>query len=392
MGLIIGIMAEGTNTPDPRLIQALQEAIDRELRAAQLYRLLGDREPDSRRREIFYRLADAESGHAVRFGERITALGGTPRQGPSPVRLADRVAAQLLGAETMLRRMEVEEERNIAYFDSQASIIDSDPTSRSLFEEIEGEEKEHSHLLGGMRPHDHPAGKLEAILKGEKWHVSTGSWIGDAIYGINDGLGAVFGIVSGMAGYTGNSHQVVVAGMFGMLASALSMGSGAFLATKSEREVYEAEIARERREILESPEHEREELALIYQLKGFTEEESRRMADTIGAQPELFLKTMAQEELGLSDRHFPSPWISMVSAALSTALGAFIPVLPFLFARGMSAVVASAVISTLAHFAVGAAKSVVTARSWFASGMEMTVVGVVEAVITYGLGVLFKMV
>jgi VIT1/CCC1 family predicted Fe2+/Mn2+ transporter len=160
------------------------------------------------------------------------------------------------------------------------------------------------------------------MLKREKWHVSTGSWIGDAIYGVNDGLGAVFGIVSGMAAYTGGSRQVVVAGLFGMLASALSMGSGAYLATKSEREVYEAEIDRERREIEESPEHEIEELALIYQLKGFSEDESKRMADTVAARPDQFLKTMAQEELGLSDRHFPNPWVALTSATLSTAVGA----------------------------------------------------------------------
>src|ERR1041384_5400924 len=99
---------------------------------------------------------------------------------------------------------------------------------------------------------------------------------------------------------------------------------------------------------------------------------------------------MAQEELGLSEHRFPNPWIAMLSATFSTALGAVIPVIPFFFMSGMSAVVASAIISTLAHFGVGAAKSLVTARGWFASGMEMTVVGVIEAVITFGLGIAFK--
>ncbi len=380
------------SSPDNRLVRALQEARDRELRAAGLYRLLADGEQESRRRSILIRLSEEEAKHARLFGDRISSLGGVVKDRPQPIRPSDRIAARVFGIETMLRRMEAEEERNIAYFESQSAVIDGDPVSRTLFEEIEGEEQEHAHILQGMKGTESPASRLEAMLKREKWHVSTGSWIGDAIYGVNDGLGAVFGIVSGMAAYTGGSRQVVVAGLFGMLASALSMGSGAYLATKSQREVYEAEIEREKREIEESPEHEVEELALIYQLKGFSEVESKRMADTVAAQPDQFLKTMAQEELGLSDRHFPNPWVALTSATLSTAVGALIPVLPFFFASGMPAVIASAVVSTAAHFAVGAAKSLVTARSWLASGTEMTVVGVIEAVITYGLGLAFKMV
>src|SRR5256714_15031148 len=116
---------------------------------------------------------------------------------------------------------------------------------------------------------------------------------------MNDGLPAVFGIVSGMAGVTGNSFKhVLAAGLMATLASALSMGSSAFLAAKAEREVYEAEMDRERREIEESPDHEREELALIYQLKGLTEDEARRPAATIAGHTVTFLKTMAREELG----------------------------------------------------------------------------------------------
>src|SRR6185369_8111046 len=263
--------------------------------------MLAEREKDPKRKKLFTRLADVEAGHAEQFGERITALGGSLESRPASTGLMDRFAANFLGAEVMLRRMEAEEDRNIAYFNSQSAVIEKDPDSRSLFERIEGEEKEHAQALAKLMGPDTPAFRLDSMLKREKWHVSTGSWIGDAIYGVNDGLGAVFGIVSGMAGYTGGSHQVVVAGLFGMLASALSMGSGAYLATKSEREVYEAEIERERREIEESPEHELEELSLIYQLKGLSEEDADKMASTVGAQPEQFLKTMAQEELGLSE-------------------------------------------------------------------------------------------
>jgi len=230
------------------------------------------------------------------------------------------------------------------------------------------------------------------ILRRERWHKRGGGWLGDAIYGVNDGLGAVFGIVSGVAGYTGasNSHFVLISGLAGMLASALSMGSGAFLATKSEREVYQAEIQREEKEIAEDPEEEKEELSLFYQLKGFTEDEAELLSSRLAEQPEQFLRTLAHEELGLSEDNFPSPWVAAASASISTGIGAFIPIIPFFFLNGILAIIVAALISLAAHFAVGAAKTLVTGRSWISSGLEMTIVGAIEAVITYTLGATFK--
>src|ERR1700693_4014699 len=113
------------------------------------------------------------------------------------------------------------------------------------------------------------------------------------------------------------------------------------------------------------------------------------MAERLQKEPKQFLRTLVQEELGLSEESFPSPWRSTISAAVSTAIGGFIPIIPFFFTIGMPAVVASFVISTLAHFAVGASKALVTTRSWWASGAEMSAVGALEAAVTYGLGVAF---
>jgi VIT1/CCC1 family predicted Fe2+/Mn2+ transporter/rubrerythrin len=383
-----------TDKTRKRLVAALEDARERELRAVALYRLLGDRESDERRKGLFYRLADEEAKHARQFGERIEANGGIIPEKAMTLSPADRLLAKTLGTEAMLRRMEAEEERNIAVFEAAADAIDSDPESRSLFEQIEKEEEHHSSLLRSMAGSNATQNRLDHLLQGERWHVNTGTWIGDAIYGMNDGLTAVFGIVSGMAGLT-RSHPdrvglVVGAGMMAMLASALSMGASAYLASKAEREVYEAEIGRERQEIEESPEHEVEELSLIYQLKGFGEEEAKRMANTIAAQPETFLKTMAHEELGLSERNFGNPWSAAVTGTVATALGGIVPVLPFFFTFGTTALLVSAVVSILAHFAVGAAKTLVTARSWFMSGLEMTVVGVGVGLVTYALGEVFK--
>ena len=124
-------------------------------------------------------------------------------------------------------------------------------------------------------------------------------------------------------------------------------------------------------------------------LQCFSAEESRRMAEQISKEPKQFLRALVQEELGLSEETFPNPWRSTLSASVSTAIGGFIPIIPFFFTVGMPAVIASFVISTLAHFVVGASKALVTTRSWWASGLEMTMVGVIEAAITYGLGVAF---
>ena len=377
---------------ESRVIAALRAAWEREIEAAQLYRVLGETQDDERRRAIFERLAEAEEDHARQFASRITALGGaSPREQRAVPTAAQRLMARTLGTDAMLRRVEAEEERNAALFDHHARALAADSESHALFNRIEDEEKQHASLLHSLKAPDEPRSRLEAILKGEKWHVSTGSWIGDSIYGINDGLGAVFGVVSGMAGYSGsrNVQYVLVSGLFAMLASALSMGSSAYMAAKSEREVYSAEIERERLEIEQSPEHEKEELELLYQLKGFSTSEARMMTERIAAQPDQFLKTMAQEELGLSERHFPNPLTGALSAALSSAVGGIIPVLPFFLLHGVPAVIAAAIIGMGAHFVVGAAKSLITARSWWASGLEMTLIGFISGGVTYGLGTLF---
>jgi VIT1/CCC1 family predicted Fe2+/Mn2+ transporter len=287
----------------------------------------------------------------------------------------------------VLRRLEQEENKAEAEYEQLLSRL-TDPLDRQIAEEAQHDERDHAIVLrtlaGGKLPT--PRSTLDSILHRERWHVRGTGWIGDAIYGVNDGLGAVFGIVSGMAGYTGGSEVVLAAGLAGTLASALSMGAGAYLSSKSQREMYESEVSRERAEIEEDPHEEMLELELFYQLKGFSPEESRAMAERIHKEPAQFLRTLVHEELGLSEETFPNPWRSTLSATISTAVGGFIPIIPFFFVVGMPAVIASFVISTLAHFAVGASKALVTTRSWWATGTEMTVVGILEAALTFGLG------
>jgi VIT1/CCC1 family predicted Fe2+/Mn2+ transporter/rubrerythrin len=361
----------------------------REVEAAHTYKLLAERESDPKRRAILLRLAEQEDKHAARWSERIvSATGRVPD--PTEVERGLTWFQRIGDSSVVLHRLEQEESKAEAEYDDLMRRL-SDPADRRIAEEAMLEERDHAVVLralaGGSIPT--PRSTLDTILRRERWHVRGTGWIGDAIYGVNDGLGAVFGIVSGMAGYTGGSEVVLAAGLAGTLASALSMGAGAYLASKSQREVYESEVARERAEIAEDPHEEMLELELFYQLKGFSVEESRAMAERIHKEPQQFLKALVQEELGLSEENFPNPWRSTLSATVSTAVGGFIPIIPFFFTVGMPAVVASFIISTLAHFAVGASKALVTSRPWWATGAEMTVVGVIEAAVTYGLGLAF---
>lgn len=363
-----------------------------EVETARVYRDLAAREKDEKRKGILVRMAEAEERHAARWEQKLRDMGEPVPHFPDTAwSRFKRRFNQSLGTDIAIRRMEAAEEKHEREFNAQRERTLAGETDVQEFLRSSAlEEKAHARALNAMAGPPNPKSALDNILKRERWHGRGGSWVADAIYGVNDGLGAVFGIVSGVAGATNNQqHIILISGLAGMIASSLSMGAGAYLAVKSEAEVYEAEIAREKAEVEENPEEEIEEMSLFYQLQGFSPEEAQRMAERLGENPEQLVQAMAQSELGLSEHHFPSPWKSSASAAISTAIGAFVPIIPFFFMSGMPAVIWAFAISIVAHFIVGAVKSLITLRSWWASGMEMTVVGIIEAVVTYGLGLAF---
>jgi VIT1/CCC1 family predicted Fe2+/Mn2+ transporter len=172
-----------------------------------------------------------------------------------------------------------------------------------------------------------------------------------------------------------------------MVASALSMGSGAYLAAKSEREIYEAELAREREAIEMNGPEAQELLSLYYQVKGIPHDDADHVVAHLAESPAQFTRALAAERLNMTEEGLSKPLVSAWSGALSTAVGAFIPIVPFFFMTGYPAVILSATVSLIAHFAVGAAKSLITVRSWWASGLEMTLVGAAEGVATYVIGI-----
>lgn len=334
------------------------------------------------------RLAEAEERHAQTWAARLRELGSAPPDArESFIERARRWVLVQSGTANALRRIEQSEERDtVAY--AELSAAAREEKDRAALQVNAREESAHNQVLAELTT---PQARLDVLLKREKWHVRGRGWIGQAIYGMNDGIGSVFGVVAGVAGATNASALfVIVSGIAGVIANALSMGAGVYLATKSEREVYEAELARERAEIEMDPEQEREEMALFYELKGFTPAEARQLAARMAERPEQLLKTLAAEELGLSAETFPNPWREGLSAGVFTALGAFVPVVPFFFVEGMVAVVVSFIVSALAYFAVGAAKVLVTGRHWFRSGIEMLLIGLGVGVLTYFVGTLFQ--
>lgn len=375
-----------------RSIELMKENWRDEIIAAETYRELAKRDRSQRRCELFLKMAEIEDKHAQMWQKKLSESGVVC----DPAEVAATVTRQktlirTFGVDATIRRIERVERNAAAGYTRQFEEL-GDEESLNILRQVIPDEEEHAEQLNQMANSSGkgPRTALESLLTRETWHKGgTGSWIGDAIYGVNDGLGAVFGIVSAVAGATGaTSETVIIAGLAGTVGSAFSMGSSGYLAAKSEREVHEAEIERERLEIESDPQHEREELELMYQIKGFTEDEAKALVDKIVETPGQLLETMISEELGLSEERLPNPWISGFVGFSSTAIGAFLPVIPFFYASGLTAIIYSLIISIIAHFIVGALKTFVTGRSWVTQGLEMTFVGMLGGLLAYGFGLL----
>jgi vacuolar iron transporter family protein len=393
------------NKPVPKLrklLAALEGNWQAEMSGYHTYRTLSERDDDPLRRETLRHMAEAEAQHAALWEKRIIELGGRkPEYRGKTTGDADTLVNRIGGQRMALRRLEIDESRAIALYGQQLKEF-NDESSLAILRQVIEEEREHYQELSSLirqryprRAHhlDGDPAKAQALLdellaKRNRSGRQAAGWIGDAIYGVNDGLGAIFGIVSGVSGATqGTSHYVLLAGIAGMIASALSMGSGAYLAAKSEREIYEAELAREREAVEMNGPEARELLSLYYQVKGLPEDDADHFVEHIARDKEQLLRALASERLRATEEALRNPISSAVSGAISTAVGAFIPIVPFFFLNGYQAILTSAVVSLAAHFAVGAAKSLITVRSWWASGTEMTLVGAIEGVVTYIIGI-----
>lgn len=238
---------------------------------------------------------------------------------------------------------------------------------------------------GGRRITPHPGpvdGEQDAA-------TSKSGALRAAIFGMNDGLVSNLSLIFGVAGSGVAGEVVVIAGVAGLLAGAFSMGAGEYVSMKVQREVFEQLIHKEAHEIATQPEEEIRELAEIYERKGIDPETAQRIAVDVMKDPEVALETHAREELGIDmEEGLGSPWAASGSSFVMFAMGAFVPLVPFLFTSGRTAVAVSAVLSAVTLFAVGGAMTILTARSFVLSGARMLTIGAVAAAITYGVGTL----
>src|SRR5581483_6438553 len=223
-------------------------------------------------------------------------------------------------------------------------------------------------------------GKGEQIARSEGRHRTTaGGALRAGVFGVNDGLLSNVLLIVGVAGGTSNRNIILLAGAF-------SMAAGEWVSVQSQRELYEREISIEREELAEFPEEELEELILIYQAKGLSEDEARALARRIMRRPESALDTLTREELGLAPGDLGSPWVAATSSFASFAVGAFIPVIPYLAGSGAAALVVALVLSAVSLFGVGSAVALLAGRSALRGGVRQIVIAVVVGVVVNMIG------
>ena len=362
-------------SPDRKTLTAWMHHLGDETDAAYLYRILASSEKNPQRSDIYLRIAHVEDRH-VGLWRDLLAQHGHQLEAPKPsVRarflawLARRFGPSILLS--LLLREEGQEVRGYIALHRESKPGATKETALTLAKES----AEHADTLRDL-----------AGATGEPWHrAKTGGFLRNIIYGFNDGLTANFGLVAGIIGAQVESQIVLVAGVAGMIADALSMGASGYLASKSEQEVYDHEIATEREEIKLMPELEQEELALLYEAKGISRERAQNMASDIMQDPEKALQEKVRDELGIGTAHatpFQEGWIT----GTATAVGALIPVAPFLLFDSATAIWTSFTVAMICHFAVGSARSAFTGRSIVRSGLDMFAVGLGVAIVGYVTG------
>jgi vacuolar iron transporter family protein len=366
----------GTSAPDPPQPDASWDEHYRDERdAAYLYRALAAVELDRDRKQLFEKLAVVEDRHAERW-EELFAQGGRPLPAYSTAARTRLLAwvAKHFGTSTILPLMLAEEGREVQAYLGMARQSTNRQTHRAAVD-IASDSAVHARELSEMMGRE-----------GEPWHVGgSGGYLRSIVYGFNDGLTANFGLVAGVLGADVAPHIVIISGVAGAIADALSMGSSGYLAAKSEAEVQAHQIDLERHEMRMMPDLEEEELAIIYEAKGLSADRARETARAMMQDPVLALDAMVREELNIHPAEL-APLKDGAITGTATAVGAFIPIIPFFVLNHGVAIWTSLAISMLAHFAIGAARSVFTGRSVWASGRDMFVVGFGVAAIGYAIG------
>ena len=343
--------------------------------AAYLYRRLAAAETHHERRDLFERLAVVEDRHVVRW-EELFREGGRPLPAYKTALRTRALAwvATRFGPGVVLPLVLAEEGREVQSYLGLAREATNLQTHRAAVD-IAADSAVHARELSEVMGRE-----------GEPWHVGNASgFLRSIVYGFNDGLTANFGLVAGVLGADVAPHIVIITGVAGAIADALSMGSSGYLAAKSEAEVQAHQIGMERDEMRLMPDLEEDELAVIYEAKGLPAATARQTARAMMRDPAKALDAMVREELNIHPAAL-APLKDGFVTGTATAVGAFIPIMPFVLMEHGPAVWVSLTLSMLAHFAIGAARSLFTGRGIWASGRDMFIVGFGVAAVGYVIG------
>ena len=329
-----------------------------EKRSAYLYRAIAQVEADPVRKRLFQELAETADKQAILWGD---VLQKSTQPIPAHYRpdLRSRLVSLLmryLGVRTMKSVLSAMKIRGMGIYTQSAA--DHHPIPDNI------EDIGRHHQIGG--------------------HLNLRA----AVFGINDGLVSNASLILGMTGATlgGQNRIVLIAGLAGLLAGAFSMASGEYVSVRSQREMYEHQIALEREELLQYPEEEAAEVALIYVAQGMSEAEAQRAAQKLIAEPERALDVLAREELGLNPNDLDSPWSAALSSFLAFCGGAGIPLLPLLFDHGRNTLTEVMGITAIALFMVGASISLFTGRRAVTGGIRMLLIGSAAGAASYYIG------
>jgi VIT1/CCC1 family predicted Fe2+/Mn2+ transporter len=351
--------------------------IQTEIDAGFLYGVLADNEADPDIARVFREMSAIEHGHALAFMKKN---GIDLAHLPVPSRRARilKSIGRLFGQDYILGVL-LDTEKSIS-----SSILSARKKERSG---ASISDTAHVTILKNIL--NNPANiSATNLTRFEKRHRSVGgNALRAAVLGGNDGLVSNFSLVMGIAGATGGRAEVLLAGLAGLLAGALSMALGEWISVKSSQELYENQMQLEKEELEVNPEGEEQELALIYLSKGIPEEQARKMAREIMADQEHAHEILVKEELGINAEELKG---SAVEAAVTSfvlfAIGAIIPVFPFFFLGGMPAILVSALVSAVGLFVIGAAITLFTGKSVWYSGFRQVLFGLLAAAITFGIG------
>lgn len=353
------------------------KSIQTEIDACYLYRKLAENELDEAVANVFRQMSEIEQGHAEAFARKMNVSVENLIQ-PSWRARTLNLIGKLFSYDYVLGAM-MDTEKSLSN-----AIIKTKEKNKL---EITGTETNHVQILWEILENDkNISGSQHA--KFENKHRSVGgNAIRAAVLGGNDGLLSVFSLVMGVSGATGGNHSVMLAGIAGLLAGALSMALGEWISVKSSQELYENQMAIEMEELETNPEGEEKELALIYMAKGIPEEQAKTMSAEIMKDKTHAHAVLVKEELGINAEELKG---SAMEAALYSFLlftiGGSIPVLPFILATGVHAIVLSVVMSTVGLFLIGAAITLFTGKNLWYSGVRQIVFGLLAAAITFGIG------